>query len=314
MKAIVLTEPGGIENLTITEIERPAIQKDEVLVKVKAISLNPVDVKSRSGKGVYGRIKEGKPLILGWDISGEVTQVGEDVTSFKPGDEVFGMVNFPGHGKAYAEYVAAPANHLAIKPTKISHAEAAAATLANLTAWQVLVQQAHLKTGQRVLIHAAAGGVGHFAVQIAKHYGATVIGTASAANADFLKNIGVDEHLDYTQTNFETAAHNIDIVLDPLGGDNTRKSLEVLKAGGYLISIVGGVTEEIKNLAEQKGISAANYLVQSSGSDMEQLAQLLQSGEIKAHVYQEYPFENIGEAHQQVETAKTRGKVVVLVD
>src|SRR5690606_22069470 len=191
MRAVILTEAGGTENFSIEEIAIPEIKPKEVLVKVHAIAINPVDMKTRKGGAFLAKLQEQTPVILGWDISGEVQAVGEDVSSFKPGDEVFGMVNFPGNGRAYAEYVAAPEEHLALKPKNISHEEAVATTLAALTAWQVLVHEAKLSQGQQVLIHAAAGGVGHFAVQIAKHLGAKVIGTASASNEDFLMEIGV---------------------------------------------------------------------------------------------------------------------------
>ena len=213
MKAFILSDPGAADMLQLSDVEKPMIQPDQVLVQVKAISINPVDVKSRAGKGVYGRLKEIKPLILGWDISGIVSEVGTEVTDFKVGDEVFGMVNFPGHGQAYAEYVAAPASHLALKPDNISHEEAAAATLAALTAYQGLVQQAKVQAGQKVLIHAAAGGVGHFAVQIAKHLGAHVTGTSSAANKDLVLKLGADAHIDYRSVKFEEVVNDLDFVL-----------------------------------------------------------------------------------------------------
>jgi len=212
MKVITLYEPGSIENLKIEEVDIPQISDNEVLVQVKAISINPVDVKSRAGKGVYGRLKDIKPLILGWDISGIITQKGKDVTDFEIGYEVFGMVNFPGHGKAYAEYVAVPANQLALKPASISFEEAAAATLAALTAWQALVNNAKVKSGDKVLIHSAAGGVGHYAVQIAKFLGAHVIGTSSANNRDFVLSLGADEHIDYQNQQFEDRAADLDFV------------------------------------------------------------------------------------------------------
>lgn len=311
MKAIILKEAGGVENLIKKELGTPGIQKNEVLVKTKALSINPVDIKTRNGKAMYASIKSEAPVILGWDISGEVVAVGEEVVKFKAGDEVFGMVNFPGHGKAYAEYVAAPEAHLTIKPTEVSHQEAAAATLAALTAWQVLVQQAEIQSGQRVFIHAAAGGVGHFAVQIAKHFGAYVMGTASAVNADFLKELGIDEHIDYKQENFEDVAHDVDIMLDPLGGEITRQSLHVLKKGGKLISIVGDVKEEVQALAQERSMQASNYLVHSSGEDMEQLAKLLKDGRLKPHVSHQFSLDHIANAHQQIETGRTRGKVVI---
>lgn len=311
MKAVILTEAGGTENFSIEEIAVPEIQPKEVLVKVNAIAINPVDMKTRKGGAFLAKLQEQAPVILGWDISGEVQAVGENASSFKPGDQVFGMVNFPGKGSAYAEYVAAPEDHLALKPTNISHGEAAATTLAALTAWQVLVHEAKLSRGQQVLIHAAAGGVGHFAVQIAKHLGAKVIGTASASNEDFLTELGVDVPVDYKASNFEDQIDQVDVVLDPIGGETTEKSLQTLKQGGMLISIVGGVKDHLNSLIEEKGLTAKNYLVHSSGADMQQLAALLEKGAIKPHISHHFSFEEIAEAHQQIETGRTRGKIVL---
>jgi NADPH:quinone reductase-like Zn-dependent oxidoreductase len=313
MKAILIEEFGGVENLVQTEIPIPVVNDDEVLVQVKAISINPVDVKTRAGKGMSGRLKEFQPLILGWDISGVVSAVGKNVSAFKTGDEVFGMVNFPGHGKVYAEYVAAPAAHLALKPDNISFEEAAASTLAALTAWQVLIDNAKVKAGQRVLIHAAAGGVGHFAVQIAKHLGAYVIGTSSAANKDFVLKLGADEHIDYQTQAFEESVSDLDFVLDAIGGDNIDRSLEVVKPGGNLISIPSGVSENLIEKARSKNVNASFILVQSNGEDMKSLAGLLENGTIKAHVSKSYPFEEMAEAHRHVETGRTAGKVIVTV-
>lgn len=311
MKAIVITEPGGTENLQIKELETPAPAPNEVLIQVAALSINPVDVKTRKGGSLYDRLKSDVGVILGWDVSGRVVRVGADVTRFAEGDEVFGMVNFPGSGNAYAEYVTAPEAHLARKPATISHAEAAATTLAALTAWQVLVHEANVQSGQRVLIHAAAGGVGHFAIQIARHLGATVIGTASGANGSFIQSLGVDEHIDYTWHNFEDVVQEVDMVLDPIGGEVTRRSVGVVKRDGVLISIVGGVKDYLQPLITERGIRASNYLVHSSGEDMEQLAQLLEKGVLKPFVSHRYTFEQMAAAHQQVETTHTRGKVVV---
>ncbi len=185
--------------------------------------------------------------MLGWDISGTVIAGGKGVTQFNIGDDVFGMINFPGHARAYAQHVAAPAHHLALKPANISHEEAAAATLALLTVYQAMTKHVRITAGQRVLIHAAAGGVGHFAVQLAKHFGAYVIGTSSAANRDFVLSLGADEHVDYKTQRFEDVVHNVDFVLDTLGGENIVRSLEVIRKGGDIISIPSGLNAEVTN-------------------------------------------------------------------
>ncbi|MEH6682834.1 MAG: NADP-dependent oxidoreductase [Sediminicola sp.] len=310
MKAIVLRAPGGAENLIVQEVDRPAITSGEVLVKVKAISINPVDVKSRSGKGVYGRIKEERPLILGWDISGTVIETGD--AKFQVGDEVFGMVNFPGHGRAYAEYVAAPASHLALKPRNISHEAAAAATLVALTAWQALVTNANVQKGQKVLIHAASGGVGHIAVQIAKYLGATVVGTSSANNRDFVLGLGADGHIDYRGYDWTAHPREFDFVLDTIGGGNMDRSLEVTKEGGIIISIPTGLDGEVTSRAASKGVKAYFILVGSNGGDMEKIASLLEKGIIAPHIFQTYGFDRIREAHLQQETGRTVGKLIVI--
>jgi NADPH:quinone reductase-like Zn-dependent oxidoreductase len=310
MKAIVLAQPGGIEELKTVDIEKPVIAAGEVLVQVKAISINPVDVKSRAGKGFYGSISSANPVILGWDIAGVVVEANN--AAFKPGDEVFGMVNFPGHGKAYAEYVAVPASQLAIKPANISFEEAAAATLAALTAYQALVTNANITPGQRVLVHAAAGGVGHFAVQIAKQQGAHVTGTSSAANRDFVLGLGADGHIDYKNHNWQQNADSFDLILDGLGADSFALSINVAKPGGTIISILG-MNDANKEKAVAKGINAKAILVQSSGVDMKVLAGWLEKGMVKAHIAATFPFEKMGEAHLHVETGRTVGKVVVTV-
>lgn len=313
MKAIVLKDFGGIENLILTENATPEIKDDEVLVQVKAISINPVDAKTRSGKGMAAKFKEFSPIIIGWDISGIIVETGSSVTDFKKGDEVFGMVNFPGHGQAYAEFVAAPSSHLSLKPVGISHEEAAAATLAALTAWQALTTHAKVKAGDKVLIHSAAGGVGHFAVQIAKHLGAYVLGTSSAENKDFVLSLGADEHIDYQAQRFEDVVHDADFVLDTIGGENMDRSINVIKPGGTLITIPSGKAEQIVEKSQAKGVNGIFFLVSSNGGDMKSIAELLEKGVVKSHVFKVFPFENMGEAHVQVETGKTKGKVIVTV-
>ena len=303
MKAIILKEAGGIENLSVANVPLPEAQPKEVLVKVHSFAINPVDMKTRKGGAFLTKLQEQPPVILGWDISGVVEAVGKDVSKFKPGDEVFGMINFPGIGRAYAEYATAPEERLAIKSKNVSHEEAAATTLAALTAWQALVYEAKLEAGQAVLVHAAAGGVGHFAVQIAKHIGAKVFGTASSSNTDFLKEIGVDAAIDYRASDFEDEVGQVDVVLDPLGGEVTGRSIRALKSGGRLISIVGGVKDHLHSMVEEKAVEAKNYLVHSSGSDMRELAKLLETGIIKPYVSQRFALEQVAEAHQQLKKA-----------
>jgi NADPH:quinone reductase-like Zn-dependent oxidoreductase len=313
MKAITLRGFGGVENFVYSEVPFPDNSDNEVLVKVRSFSINPVDIKTRMGRGQALRLKEYDPIILGWDISGTVSKAGKSVTSFKAGDDVFGMVNFPGHGKAYAEYVAAPESHLALKPFNISHEEAAAASLAALTAWQILTEKSRIKPGDKVLIHSAAGGVGHFAVQMSKHLGAYVIGTASGRNRDFVLSLGASEHIDYEKQPFEKIVNDIDFVMDTMGGNYIDRSLQVLKCGGSIISIPSGASEFVKEKAKAEGMNGDTFRVQSNGKDMKEISDLLQMGIIKSHVSKIFGFNEIRDAHLQIETGKTRGKIVISI-
>lgn len=315
MKAITLANNGGTENLIINNIPTPSIKENEVLVRVKAIGINPVDAFVRThafALDMFVQPQPGEPVIIGWDISGVVEAVGREVSQWKAGDEVFGMVNFRGHGKAYAEYVAAPADQLALKPDNISHEEAAAASLAALTAWQSLVTYGKVKPGEKVLIHGAGGGVGHYAVQIAKHFGAYVIGTGSGAKKDFILGLGADEFIDHTAARFEDLVHDADIVIDSLFGDHIFRSLEAVKEGGRLIALLVPFTDEkLIQKVQEKNIYAHTLNVTSNGEDMRQLAALLKSREIRSHVSITYPFEDIAKAHDEIETGKSLGKIVL---
>lgn len=314
MRAIILEQAGNIENLKLTDIPKPGIQNDEVLIKAKAISINPVDIKTRKGKSLYNELKSKNPaIILGWDVSGVIEETGKEVTEFKKGDEVFGMINFPGHGQAYAEYVAAPASHLALKPSNISHEEAAAATLAALTAWQAVVTHAKVSKGQKVVIQAASGGVGHFAVQIAKYLGAYVIATSSAANKDFIISLGADEHIDYKRHRIDEVVSDADFVLDPIGDDNIDPSLNAVKKGGTVIMLPSFFKEQIAEKSKARGVNGYYFSVQSNGEDMKQIAGLLEKGIIKSYVSQVFPFEKIADAHLQIETGRTVGKIVATI-
>jgi NADPH:quinone reductase-like Zn-dependent oxidoreductase len=318
MKAIILKQNGGIEKLILTEIEKPKIKTNEVLIRVKAISINPVDAFARQNKQTVQAILKPKDekevIILGWDISGTVEEVGKDVKDFEKGDDVFGMVNFAGHGKAYAEFVAAPANQLAIKPQNISYEEAAAATLAALTAWQALVSICKIKKGDKVLIHAAGGGVGHYAVQIAKSFGAYVIGIASSAKRNFVLQLGADEFIDYTSEKFEEKVNDADIVLDSIpGSEHLLRSLEAVRKGGKVISLKSSAEGIIADKIKAKDIIFNRMMVRSNGDDIKKIAKLLKEGKIHSHISQKYSFKDLPKAHQQIETGKTRGKIVVVI-
>jgi NADPH:quinone reductase-like Zn-dependent oxidoreductase len=318
MKAFTLKENGGIENLKLSEIEMPKINAYEVLVKVKAISINPVDALVRQNKSfLQGILKPGKDedtFILGWDISGIVEETGSHVKEFKKGDNIFGMVNFPGNGKAYAEYVVAPANQLALKPDNISFEEAAAATLAALTAWQGLVTHAKIQEGDKVLIHAAGGGVGHYAVQIAKSFETYIIGTGSSSKRDFVLGLGANEFIDYTSEKFEDNVKDADIVFDSIkSSEHLLRSIEAAKKGGRVISIKSSFEGELAEKAKAKNLQTSRILVSSNGDDMKQIATLLEEGKIHSHVSQTFSFADLPKAHQQIETGKTLGKIVVQI-
>jgi NADPH:quinone reductase-like Zn-dependent oxidoreductase len=313
MKAIILKQFGGVENLSMTELPVPGISKDEVLVKIKSISINPIDVKTRTGKGVSAILKNDHPMILGWDLSGTIESAGDAVRNFKVGDDVFAMVRFPQSGKAYAEYAAVPAAELTTKPPDISHEAAAAACLAALTAWQSLTIHYKLNPGDRVLIHAASGGVGHYAVQMAKQLGAYVIATSSAANKDFIMSLGADEHIDYKAKPFETVVKNIDFVLDGIGGEYIDRSLKTIRKDGTIISIVSGLNESVKEKAEALGMQGFTMRVVPDAVNMQEIADLLERKLIVSRLQKIFSFDQMAEAHLQIESGRTVGKISLSV-
>ena len=308
MKAIRIHEFGGPEVLSIDEIQIPQPEKDEVLIRVHATSVNPVDWKIRAGLRKE-KFPSKLPLTLGWDVSGVIEATGEKVSDFKKGDEVYGRPD-PTKNGAYAEYIVVKANLLSIKPINIGHTEAAAVPLAGLTAWQGLFDHGLLKEGQKVLIHAAAGGVGTYAVQFAKSKGAYVIGTASDQNIEFLKKLGADEVIDYHMENFETKLNDIDLVLDMIGGDTQLKSIDVLKPGGRLITTLA---PEFVNEAKAKNVHLSSYVAQSIPAQLAEIAQLIDAGKVKPIIDQVLPFTDAKKAHISSEQGHTRGKIVLQV-
>ncbi|MFF9604135.1 NADP-dependent oxidoreductase [Streptomyces sp. NPDC014684] len=310
MRAIGQDVLGGPEVLKEVRLERPAPRPNEVLVRVRAAGVNPTDWKHRATGGFLGE----PPFVLGWDVSGEVAEAGIGVAAFRPGDEVFGMLPYPfGHG-SHAEYVTVPARALTHKPASIDHVQAGALPLVSLTAWQALTEHADVRPGQRVLVHAAAGGVGHVAVQIAKARGAYVIGTASAGKHGFLREIGVDEAVDYRSTDFAEAVRDVDVVLDTLGGDTSVRSLRVLRPGGVVVSILPVGSPEFYEEAERLGVRAVRMLVDADRSGMNAVAELVESGRLRATVAGTFPLAEAAKAHELGDTGRTTGKLVLLVD
>ncbi|MFE5622497.1 NADP-dependent oxidoreductase [Streptomyces virginiae] len=306
MRAIVVKEWGGPENLVEREIERPEPGLGEVLVRVHAAGVNPVDWKTRASGAL---IAWGETPIVGWDVSGTVEAVGPGVTLYAPGDEVYGMPHFPRQAGGYAEYVVAPARHFARKPASLDHVQAAALPLAALTAWQALVDTADVTAGQRVLVHAAAGGVGHLAVQIAKARGAYVIGTASAAKHDVLRELGADELIDYRSVDFAEAVADVDVVLDALGGETAERSLKVLRPGGHLVSLPGPDSVP----AGADGVNASWVLVDPDLRGLEAIADLADKGLLKPLVETVLPLAEAARAHEIGEQGRTTGKIVLTV-
>ncbi|WP_328921866.1 NADP-dependent oxidoreductase [Streptomyces griseoaurantiacus] len=314
MRAVTQKEFGGREVLSVEEVARPEPLPTEVLVRVHAAGVNPVDWKTREGQGMAGL--QSLPLTLGWDVSGVVEEVGFGVTTLAPGDEVYGMPWFPRAAGGYAEYATAPARQWARKPASLDHVHAAAVPLAALTAWQILTDTARVRAGQRVLITAAAGGVGHFAVQFARHLRAHVIGTAGAGRHAWLKELGAQETIDYTTTRFEEAASDVDVVVDLVGDthdDTSTRALKVLRPDGLLVAVPGGVSPELAKAARAAGVRATGYLVEPDGPALTTIAGLIDAGEVSVEVADTFPLERAAEAHAQGETGRTRGKLVLTV-
>jgi NADPH:quinone reductase-like Zn-dependent oxidoreductase len=294
--------------LRLADVPDPAALPTEAVVLVKAIGINPVETYVRAGRFPFAGQP---PVILGWDISGIVEYVVPGVNRFEPGDEVFGVPLFPRAAKAYAERVAAPSRQLARKPAALSHNEAAALALAGLTAWQGLVDVAGVKAGDRVLIHGAAGGVGHLAVQIAKAVGAQVIGTASPGKHDFVRGLGADEVIDYRSVDFAEIVKDADVVLETVGGDYGPRSIETLRPGGLLVTTVDRLNRELAQKVSDAGRRFAGMTVEPDHAGLEALAALVEAGKLRVHVEKAFPLEQAADAHRFLIEAKPRGKIVL---
>ncbi|MBN9605253.1 MAG: NADP-dependent oxidoreductase [Actinomycetales bacterium] len=308
---------GGPEVLAAAEIARPARVAAEVLVRVVAAGVNPIDAKTRAGRGAYPGIAS-FPAVLGLDFSGVVVEAPYQSHPLQPGTEVYGMVPVPRMSGAYAEYLAVSELHVVRKPSILSHVEAAAVPVAALTAWGMVVDQARAHEGQRMLIHAGAGGVGHFAVQFAAYFGAHVIATGSARNAEWLRELGAAEVIDYTAERFEEvlAEHPVDAVIDLIGNvhDQTgTRSLRALRPGGLLVNAPSGSWPKLDAEAAEAGVRATRYQVSASGATLAIVSRLLESGDVKVYVDRVFELGEAAEAHRAIESGHTRGKIVLRV-
>ncbi|MBY0217058.1 NADP-dependent oxidoreductase [Paenibacillus illinoisensis] len=305
MKAIVIDTFGGAEQLKEQEVPKPTCGINQVIIQIHATSVNPVDFKVRQGH--MEEAADSFPLILGGDAAGIVAEVGSNVTQFREGDRVFAR---PRSFGTYAEYVAVDADILSRIPDNLSFEEAAAIPLAGMTAWQALVDHAHLAKGQKVLIHAGAGGVGTYAIQIAKYIGAEVAATASESNEELLRSLGVDHFINYKKEDFSEILSGYDVVLDTMGGDIQRDSFKVLKPGGHLVSLV---EQPDQSLAKEAGVTANVFMMEPKGDQLDQLAKLASEGKLKPVIDETYDLTEQGlrEAHEKSETHHTRGKLVI---
>jgi NADPH:quinone reductase-like Zn-dependent oxidoreductase len=307
MKAVLINQYGTENELTLEEIPVPEIGPNEVLIKVHATSVNPIDWKIR--KGIITGLKWEFPIILGWDVSGVIEKVGSGVMGLKPGDEVYAFPQLSRNG-TYAEYVAIQADAVAEKPHTLDHLSAASIPLAGLTAWQALFDHGKLLTGQKLLIIGAAGGVGTLAIQLAKNQGAHVTGTASEKNIDFLKALGADNIIDYTSENFWEKMSDIDLVLDCMGGDAQMQALLVLKPGGILVSIVG-INSAVD--FKSKDIEPVFFMTKSSSVQLMQLGRLIEAWKLKPVIAEVKSLNEIKNAHRLSEEGHTRGKIVISI-
>ena len=315
MRAIVIEETGSPDTLVTAEVPLPTTVNAEFLVKVIAAGVNPIDAKTRAGRGVSSAITS-FPAILGNEFSGVVVKTPYEAHSIKPGDEVYGITPVPRVGGSYAEYVAVSALSLTRKPSALSHVEAAGVPLAALTAWGMVVDIAKAHEGQRILIHAGAGGVGHFAVQFARFFGAWVITTGSTRNVSWLTELGANEVIDYTETRFEDVVDTVDVVIDLVGNvhdDTGTRSLSIIRPGGILVNAPTGSWPTVMDDCTAAGVRASTYKVSPDGATLAVISRLLQSGDVKVFVDQVFDLEDAADAHRALETGHTRGKIVLTV-
>jgi len=311
MKAVILKGAGDVSQLAVEEIAAPTIEADEMLIRTRYFSINPIEIKTRKGNRFTKKLLADKPSILGWDLGGVVEKVGKNVKGFSQGDPVFGVIGFPDFGKTYAEYVAARPKDVCKIPENVDFDQASVCTIAGLTAYQALKYHGKLAPGKRVLIHAASGGVGHLGVQLAKHFGAEVFATASGGKKEFVKSLGADHFIDYKTQNFEEEIQQMDVVFDLIGGNYIDRSLKVLKKGGILISIPSATNAEVEEKAAQQGCTGVRFSMQADQTDLKEIARLLENGTLRPFISNHFTLAQIREAHGALEEGHTKGKIAV---
>lgn len=315
MRAAVIDATGDADVFRIDEIPTAAPISAELLVRVIAAGINPIEAKTRAGGGVASAIAS-YPAVLGADFSGIVVSTPYEAHPLQPGDEVYGMLSTPRGVGSYAEYLAVSSLSVTAKPRTLSHIEAAGVPLAALTAWGAVVQTADLRPGQRVLVHAGAGGVGHFAVQFAALRGAEVVATASARNAEWLRELGAAQVIDYTSTRFDEVLSDIDVVIDLIGNvhdDTGTRSLRVMRPGGLLVNIPSGSWPTLMADAHAAGMRATRYKVSPDASVLAEITGLFDSGRLRVAIDRVFPLAEIAESHRALEAGHTRGKIVLSI-
>ena len=312
MSHVVYDRFGDRDVLQVARSAIPEPDAGQVLVRVHGAGLNPIDWKTRKGLGFAARqIEAHLPWTPGYDVAGEVVAIGDEVTTLAPGDRVMGMIGFPADGGAYAQYAIAAADEVAIVPEELDLVTAGALPLAALTAWQALFEVAKLESGQKILIHAGAGGVGHFAVQFALERGAHVVATASAGNRDFLAELGVHEVIDYRTTDVAEECYGLDVVLDLIGGETGKRSLHTLGEHGVLVTIPTVTADDIISAAEELGLRAHGMTVRPDVFHLDEIAELIEDGDVKVHIEQTFPLADVADAHALLEGGHVRGKLVL---
>ncbi len=308
MRAVVINEYGSKDVLVEQELPKPEIKPNQVLVEAYATSINPIDWKLRAGY-LKEMLDWPFPIILGWDVAGKIVEVGDEVKHFQVGDEVFARPDTTPRG-TYAEFTTVDEELLARKPENLTFEEAASIPLAGLTAWQCLVDKTNVKQGDKVLIHAGAGGVGSLAIQMAKHLGAYVATTASEKNEEYVKKLGADEFINYRAQQFEEILSDYDVVIDTMGGDILNKSFKILKPGGRLVTIAG---QPDPALIEKHQVKASSYWLTPNGKQLGELGELLEKGILKPQVGSVFGFsaEELQKAHELSETNHAKGKIVI---